>query len=399
MGTNVSAVDECYQKALQVLKANATEFGFKASKERYNSIWGRDGSITSLGASLAGDEMLIDASRKTLLTLKDLQTPLGQVPNTFYLDSRKVNFYSIDATALWIIAVAHFWSTTRDRDLLLLCWPEVERATVWLQYQVIDSSGLVNSPPAGDWMDSSLQRWGKVLYNNLLYYKALVSANRLAAELGQRDFAPAHEVRDRINLLFWPKELVKDEWLSGWSTEFYTEVVDPGRQHYLNYLSFESYDSRCDVAANCLAILWDVADAEKRERILGYMSARHLSEPFPIRVLEPPILQPDTSWNPKIDLYRPPHWQNLPFCYHNAAIWPWVGGFYIAALVKAGKQDLAREELEALARANRVGMKGEWEFNEWLHGRTGRPMGAALQSWSASGYILAYKAVTEGILP
>ena len=130
------------------------------------------------------------------------------------------------------------------------------------------------------------------------------------------------------------------------------------------------------------------------------MARRYLPQPFPVRgVLDPPIMQPDPSWNPRIDLYRSPQAQCRPFQYHNAAIWPWVGGFYVASLVKAGQPALAQKELESLALSNRAGRDNEWEFNEWLHGRTGVPMGATLQSWSASGYIVAYKAVTEGVLP
>lgn len=395
---HVSRVNECYQKAIEVLKGNTTEFGFKASSERYNSIWGRDGSITCLGAVLTGDNNLIDTSKKTLTTLRDFQTPLGQIPNVFFLDSRKINFYATDATAWWVIAVESLWRRTKDREFLSSFWPSVEKAITWLRYQVIDTSGLINSPPGGDWMDSSVQRWGKVLYNNILYYRALLCANELAKETGKGKFMETEEIKLRINLVFWPTGPVKDEWFPGWYMTFYEEVIDMDREHYLNYLSFESYDGKCDVAANCMAIIWDVADKEKRERILEYMTRQHLSRPFPIRVLDPPFLESDRSWNAKMDLYRPVHWQSRPYCYHNAAIWPWVGGLYVEAMVKAGEQAVAEKELESLAQANSTGPDGKWEFNEWLHGRTGRPMGAALQSWNAACYIIAYKAVTEGIL-
>ena len=35
-----------YQKALEIWRGNIAPLGFKASRERYNSIWGRDTSIT-----------------------------------------------------------------------------------------------------------------------------------------------------------------------------------------------------------------------------------------------------------------------------------------------------------------------------------------------------------------
>ena len=54
--------------------------------------------------------------------------------------------------------------------------------------------------------------------------------------------------------------------------------------------------------------------------------------------------------------------------------------------------DHAEEEkaLTSLAELCRDGMEEEWEFNEWAHGKTGRPMGKAYQAWSAASYIAAY---------
>jgi hypothetical protein len=46
-----------------------------------------------------------------------------------------------------------------------------------------------------------------------------------------------------------------------------------------------------------------------------------------------------------------------------------------------------------------VGVHDEWEFNEWLHGETGHPMGYAFQAWSASMYIYAHHAVATGEVP
>ena len=394
----MNLVHDCYQQALGVLRGNTTTQGFKASRNRYNAIWGRDGGIICLGAIVTEDADLIAASTRTLSVLQQRQTSLGQIPNHIDLDTGKVNFYATDATAWWIIAVTSLCRAAQDKTMWVTFWPAVDKAITWLQYQAIDASRLIHSPPAGDWMDSSLQRWGKVLYTNLLFYKALTCAQVLAHEVGVEFRGNTDAIRQRINRLFWPHESVEDEWLCGWSFGFYEEVIDSRREHYLHYLSFESYDNRCDVVANCLAILWGVANQEQTNAILGYLATKNLSHPFPIRVLDPPIFNPDRSWNPKIDLDRPLYWQNRPYAYHNAGIWPWVGGFYVTALVKAGRQALAQQELEGLARANQIGSSGEWEFNEWLHGRTGLPMGASHQSWSASSYLMAYQAVINGMI-
>ena len=169
-----------YEKAIEVLRKNATEFGFMASPYQHDDLWARDGAITSLGATLSGDLEAIECGRRTLLTLSDLQTELGQIPQTFRLKSKQITLYATDSSLWWLIAVADFYHNTGDQKFLRRIWPSAKKAVTWVQHQVIDTTGLINSPSAGDWMDSSIQREGKVFYNNVLFYEALVCANGLA---------------------------------------------------------------------------------------------------------------------------------------------------------------------------------------------------------------------------
>ena len=37
-----------------------------------------------------------------------------------------------------------------------------------------------------------------------------------------------------------------------------------------------------------------------------------------------------------------------------------------------------------------------WRFTEWFHGRTGKPMGMAGQSWNAAAWLLAQRALERG---
>jgi glycogen debranching enzyme len=61
-----------------------------------------------------------------------------------------------------------------------------------------------------------------------------------------------------------------------------------------------------------------------------------------------------------------------------------------------GLHDIARNELAKLARVNRLGKIDQWEFNEWVHGTTGRPIGKAYQAWSAAAYIRACQELCVG---
>jgi glycogen debranching enzyme len=112
--------------------------------------------------------------------------------------------------------------------------------------------------------------------------------------------------------------------------------------------------------------------------------------------MHPPIEPGDKDWR---EYYRTEHELNLPDQYHNGGSWPWVGGLYVAALVRAGRHKRARETLYRLALTNREGRTHEWEFNEWFHGVTGEPRGAADQLWSAGMYVYAYSCVRDGREP
>ena len=98
--------------------------------------------------------------------------------------------------------------------------------------------------------------------------------------------------------MFWPEEKGK-ELLYTWRTEFFGEAINPLRKHYLNYLSFEYCEDRCDVLAHLLAILFNIPDQDKTKKILKYLLERKISNPYPVKVLNPPIFYPNPTWNPK----------------------------------------------------------------------------------------------------
>ncbi|MBU4057857.1 glycoside hydrolase 100 family protein, partial [Patescibacteria group bacterium] len=90
-----------------------------------------------------------------------------------------------------------------------------------------------------------------------------------------------------------------------------------------------------------------------------------------------------------------------PYCYLNAGIWPFIGGFYVAALVKTKKFTQAKKALENLALANKLGKNGQWEFPEWLHGISGKPQkeSTPYQGWSAGAYLFAYESLKRKKIP
>jgi len=150
--TGMELVQRCYDEAINLLFSTSTSVGFSASLGGLygNEVWGRDGSITCLGAVTTQDDKLIESSRKTLTTFKQAQSTFGQIPNMIRISPRSINFYALDASSWWIIAVTSFWKATRDEDFLSEFWPVVKKAVIWLKYQDIANTGLVCSPPSAD---------------------------------------------------------------------------------------------------------------------------------------------------------------------------------------------------------------------------------------------------------
>jgi glycogen debranching enzyme len=155
-------------------------------------------------------------------------------------------------------------------------------------------------------------------------------------------------------------------------------------RYYLPYLGFRSLGEWFDSFGNILAILAGVADQERSDIILDFIS-RHSLDIWPLRSLTPVVRPGDADWR---DYYGS---LNAPHHYHNGGVWPFLGGFYVAALVKAGRAEAAELALQSLAQLNQCG-----QFNEWHHGETNAPMGAQDQAWSAGMYLFAWECVRRG---
>ncbi|HMQ33722.1 MAG TPA: glycoside hydrolase 100 family protein [Chloroflexaceae bacterium] len=419
-----SLVAEARQRAERVLLANGGELGLVAAGAAYQQVWARDSMIAGLGLLCLG-EAGAAIHRRSLATLGRFQSPLGKIPhNVGFSDVEdpaliahggrlevggrpgvavedSIHAGCVDGN-LWYI-VGHYAAYARTGDLAALreAWPSLERALLWLRYQDSNECGLLEVHEAMDWADLFANRYN-VLFDNALYYAAWRCMALLGAALGHDGAwheAQAADVRLKLNRLLWvgPEEPGDLEWVARERKEWLyvrrrveTELVE--RPFYLPYMAFRDYADRFDTLGNLVAILFGVADQPKAERILDYIHGCGLAEPYPVRAVYPPLQPGDKDWR---DYYRVRN-LNQPDHYHNGGAWPFIGGFYVAALVRAGRHAEAARQLGRLAEMCRQGRQGEWEFNEWFHGRSGRPMGFAGQSWSAAMYIFAHDAVASG---
>ncbi len=408
-----SLTEEAAGRARDVLARCVTSLGLRASggQAGYPEVWARDAMISLLGICADGLEDLLPALRQSLETLTANQSPLGYVPLNVASDGSPstANAGAIDSN-LWYIVGHHVLDRTFGaQDLLERDRDAIARAMLWVRYQDTDDDGLIESQEAADWADLLANR-GKVLYTNILYAMALRAYASMAGRIGLPDPAlHAHlagVVTARLNALHWVESdhglwaTATSPGLTGDHQESRrlvqaTVVHLWGRPFYLPWVAFRDFGDWCDVLGNSLAIVAGIADTDRAGKILTYFDEVGVAWPYPAKAIHPPIEPGHKDWR---DYYRNGY-LSLPEQYHNGGIWPFIGGFLVAALVDAGRPQEAAEHLERLAQSLRQSHDHEWEFNEWLHGRTGRPMGVALQAWSAALYLFAHRAVASGTVP
>lgn len=406
-----------YDQACTLLHSCASPFGFAAAggDSHYGGVWARDAAYSSWGALLVRDRSLTQAAAESLRTLARHQGRFGQIPNTVwparsYWDWGENG--STDSSALFVIAVRNYWDVTHDDTLVGELLPHAERALSWLSHQDASNWGLIDSPSAAEWMDSTLNRRGKVFYVNVLYAEALSALEYLGGDLGS---VRPTTVVERINSIFWPESehavdgCLAHELPSGRRVQRFPHVttrralaaaIDPERQHYLSHVDYGNVVDRLDVLANCLAILFGVAVGERARIIAIRLASAADKSPYPSRAWDEPDNGEDARslWDRGAEVFQDPRWHNAPYRYHNAGVWPMIGGFLVAALARAGLLVDAKRQLVRLIDANRQARDGgHWGFHEWLDGRDGSPQGTPFQAWSAGALLVAIRSVTPGI--
>lgn len=344
----------------------------------YPEPYTRDLLISVLGISASKNPALIKSMRRVLETLAKNQSDKGQIPSLVH---DKNNLGSSDTTPLFLIAIGVFRKVLDDP---LFLKDAVDKALLWMEYQCPTNHYLIAQQPTSDWRD---EQWvpGYGLFVNTLTYTGLklLGKDENAKNLGNsmNQFTYASDTSHTS-----PHEglAIKDK-------------------PYYALWSYKVYSSdRFDLLGNSLTILSGLASPSKVKHMLEWIEkegALMRKSTALAPGLTPnffPFIEPDDAdWLPRYSQF------NRPGDYHNGGIWPFISGFYIAALVAAKKYDLAEKKLLALTKLIKTTRNKELEFgfNEWYNAQNGKPMGQDWQTWSASNYLYAAQCVAEKRTP
>lgn len=410
-GKEISFLQLAYQKALESLDRCVTPLGFSACSiadndvvgvdENYNSVWGRDGAIAITGSLTVPGDRYRGCQRATLRTLLSHLAPSGQVPANVHIATGLPDYSGVGGIAaidsgMWlIIALQAYVEKTRELAFLREFKDQATAIMHWLDAHDSNQDDLIEVPEAGDWMDL-FNRSYNVLFDEVLWFRTNIAFGRISEILGEREKASryllrAERVKRAIMKNFWPSTRSGGA-LPGEVNSFADVQRALGDARYLlAQVTPFSFDWRCDVIGNVMAFLSNVMDVDRAKIVFRFLWGVGVNSPFPVRNLYPVVHAGDPDWKS----YYTVNLLNLPHHYHNGGIWPWCGGHWVRFINRLGLRDIARQELLKLAELNHQGISGEWEFNEWYHGETGRPMGKAFQAWSASEFIAAYQDVME----
>jgi len=377
-------VEKAKQAALEVLlhNRNGSYEGLpRTAGWGYPEPYTRDLMISLLGIAVSGNQLLIKSSQKVLETLAKNQTEHGHIPSLVH---EKDDVGSSDTTPLFLLALGIFRRISGDVHFLE---EAAQKALIWMAFQSPSDRYLVAQQPTSDWRD---EQWvmGYGLYVNTITYSYLrlfgqhKQATRLLEAMihftitGDVIHRHVHEglvVRDKPYYALWSYKLYSSE--------------------------------RFDLLGNSLAILSGIASQARAESIIDWVEAecQSIKKQGELALDLPPNFFPyirpnDPDWHPRYEKF------NLPGDYHNGGIWPFVVGFYIAALVAAKQHKLAEDKLLELTRVItksnlKLNPHLEFGFNEWLKAQNGEPMGENWQTWSAALYLYAAKCVEERRTP
>jgi hypothetical protein len=336
----------------------------------YPEPYTRDLLVCALGVLISGSEELISTVRNVLLRLAGNQSRLGHIPSLVHDPEEKG---ASDTTPLFILITCIYRRFTGECDF---CEEALERAMRWMEYQSADDRVLVTQLPTSDWRD---EQWvlGYGLFVNTIVFSYLhICGQHERASILRRQlhrFMPGARGGCRED------------------------------KPYYSLWTYKVYESqRFDLLGNSLAILGGLCTPECAKKMIDWIEEQCvvMRQSGDLAVNLPPNLFPfirpgEDDWIQRYAIF------NNPGDYHNGGIWPFICGFYIAALVSAGFKELAAEKLGELARIVEPARKADvaFGFNEWIKAQDGKPHGQDWQSWSAAMYLYACYCVEHNTTP
>lgn len=383
----IAAQDLLSGLELRQLSNGSLKRVLSAGRKHYREPWARDFSFASYGLLSLGE---FEPVRETLEAFFAYQKEDGQLPVKLHSSSIGIRYLhsllgreqptfaplrpkyltghstiSLDGQCLLLIAALRYTRVASDWEFVRTRWHVLRNALYWLEEHAHDEDGLLHQSAFSDWSDS-VARSGKVLYTNVMYWKALNEMATAALRFGNTGEhasfeSKAEQVAQAIEEHFWSEE----------------------HGYYLTSRIFDNLSS----GGNLLAIAFGLADHEKAASILSVMERLRMDRPVPTRSAH-------RSY-PFRSVALENHLGGLT-SYHTGASWLWLGAWHVIAALEAGREAYAEELFRRMARV----IVRDSEVHE-VYGRTGRHISTfwytseAPLTWSAGMLVYAYQRLVQ----
>ena len=333
-----------------------------AGYRNFSECWARDFGFAAYGLLTLNQ---YNPVKETLEAFFWHQTPQGQLPvklhsvdvvtrflhsflgreqpNEMLLKPKYLSGHgapSLDGQAMLVIAALVYTQETGHKEFLENHWGKLRAAMGWLEmYRKGPAEDpLLHQGAFADWADSVARR-GRVLYTNVVYWKALSEMATAATQLNLKQeatayFEKAENILQAIQKYFWRNDL--------------------------GYFITSDELTQLSSDGNLLAIAWGLTQPEQAESILDVMQHARMAEPVPTRVTYPSYPR---------QLIALENLLGGMATYHTSASWLWIGAWHIIALVKTGRmaeaQNLITRILDVIVRDRQV---------HEVHAPSGRPL-------------------------
>ena len=213
---------------------------------------------------------------------------------------------SLDGNSLLVIAALHYAKHTGDYAFIRQHWQGLCSAITWLENYALENDGLLHQGAYTDWADS-IARTGRVLYTNVLYWKAVDSLAEASVYCEdeiqqQRRRTKANWLQENLQRHFWREDL----------------------GYYITSEQFNNLSS----SGNTLAVVWGLASEAQSHMILDAMHRLQMAVPVPTQAVSHPYRRRYVAVEN--------HVARIPE-YHTHAAWLWLGGWHIIALVQMNR--------------------------------------------------------------
>ncbi len=363
-----------------------------AGYRNFRESWARDFSFASYGLLALKEFKVV---KDTLEAFLDHQTPEGQFPVKLHSMGMVTRFMhsllgreqpteipmrpkylsghgtiSLDGQCLMVIAAIHYSFQTEDHEFLKIHWDALEKAISWTERSVKDSTdGLLTQGAFADWADS-IARNGRVLYTNVIYWKALQEMAEAAKHF---------ELNDQIS--FYSKK----------AEQVAQAIQDHLWRPTLGYYAASDALDQLTSSGNLLAIAWGLSSTDQANSIMDALIITGMSSPVPTKVAYPPY---------PLHLIALENRLGGVANYHTDAAWLWIGAWHVIALARAGRIDEAHGILSRIAEV----IVRDQQVHE-VYGPNGKPLSSfwykseSPLSWNAGMVVYAYYVLEQFIKP